>query len=138
VRDAVLPNNNDGWWDHGPAEDHDDHLLVADQNGTVVAYLLGEFVGTNDFAVIMEVAVVPKWQGRGAGVALTHAFAEIAVRRGCPVIYVRPLRDPERYERLVAYYARLGFQSEVEDPEDMEGDSRTVEAMSRAVLGGQP
>jgi GNAT superfamily N-acetyltransferase len=58
-------------------------------------------------AVIEDVAVDPKWQGRGVGKIMMHYALELASERGC---YKAMLSSNLKREQAHAFYESLGFE----------------------------
>ena len=58
-------------------------------------------------AVIEDVAVDPKWQGRGVGKEMMHYALEMAGKAGC---YKASLSSDLKRERAHAFYESLGFE----------------------------
>ncbi len=83
-----------------------DHLsLVADDNGTIVGYIMFTPVLIKNGAEVRgmglaPMAVLPSRQGRGIGSLLVKSGLQILQERGCPFVIV--LGHPD-------YYPRLGF-----------------------------
>lgn len=126
--DAVLPNNHEGWWKEGPSS-RNDTLLVADVGETVVGYLMGEFIA-NEYAVIMELTLLPRCRSRGIGTNLVHCFVNDALAPTCREVYVKPIVN--NISRLTTYYERLGFSSAEQVEGFFQGDARRVVELTAA------
>ena len=85
----------------------DGRLWVAELEGEVVGYALGELVGASGEQHHLEqVSVVPEAGGRGVGVALVEAVADWARTAGARSLTLATFRD---LPWNGPWYERLGF-----------------------------
>lgn len=105
VHDEIWPDNNRSWWERGLAPPGE-FLLVASIDGSVVGYLLGEYLEGSSIG--HEVAVTPQFQGQNIGRRLILTWAEDAMVAGADDLLAKPLPG-DTWERLDRFYRTIGF-----------------------------
>ncbi|MGH3087918.1 MAG: GNAT family N-acetyltransferase [Rubrobacteraceae bacterium] len=117
----------DGWWERPVSEKFprlffrhfEDTSFVVEENGEIVAFLLG-FVSQSrkDEAYIHFAGVHPEHRGRGAAKSLYERFFDETRERGCE--RVRCITSPAN-RASIAFHEHLGF-----DIEPGNGESEAV------------
>jgi ribosomal protein S18 acetylase RimI-like enzyme len=93
--------------------DPDKAVLVADDNGAVIAYAYAAIEGHNYMAlrgpagVLHDLIVEPEHRGRGVGRLLIDAALEFFRSRGVPRVVLSTAEQNEGAQRL---FARMGFR----------------------------
>ena len=91
---------------HGLLKDDHSCLLVADHQGSPVAYLLGfdhlTFFANGPVGWVEEIAVRSSWRRRGIGRALMARFEEWTASRGAKLVALATRRAAE-------FYCALGY-----------------------------
>jgi ribosomal protein S18 acetylase RimI-like enzyme len=94
-------------------DDPDAVLLVAEQDGVVIAYAYGTLEGYDYMAlrgpaaVLHDLLVDPAYRGRGLGRSLLDAMLSAFTSKGAPQVV---LFTAERNEAAQRFFERLGFR----------------------------
>ncbi len=115
-----------------------DTSFVAEENGALVAFLVGIVGGSSEEAYMHFVGVHPEHRGRGLGKQLYELFFDEARRRRCG--RVRCITSPVN-KGSVAFHSRMGFRIEPGDREvdgvpvhtNYDGDGKDKVVFARAL-----
>ena len=101
---------DDAW----PLEKFDDDLrspyarfVVADAEGQVAGYAIGQYLPGNDVADVQNIAVVESFRGRGIGAELLDALTAWSIEKGASAIMLE-VRDDNTVAQSL--YASRGFE----------------------------